>query len=88
MSKPLDIDAIISRVAYVVDNTEWQSTIVSDLVEEDIPALLAEVKRLRDEISFIANVDMVSGAYDVDHVAVSVKCWALRALEGVNHDGK
>ncbi|MED3650001.1 hypothetical protein [Heyndrickxia sporothermodurans] len=55
---------------------------------EDVPALLslvaqqrAEVERLRNEISFIANVDM-SRAYDADHVIVSVKGWAHRALNG------
>lgn len=45
-------------------------------------AMAHEIERLRDEISFIANVDMVTNAYDVEHVAVSVKSWAIRALEG------
>lgn len=53
---------------------------------QDIPALITEVERLRNEISFIANVDMVTNAYNVEHVAVSVKSWALNALEGVDID--
>ncbi|MEX3713516.1 hypothetical protein ABFV99_14025 [Cytobacillus horneckiae] len=42
-----------------------------------------EVERLRNEISFIANVDMVKNAHDAEHVAVSVKSWASDTLEGV-----
>lgn len=52
---------------------------------QDIPDLLAEVERLRNEINFIANVDM-SRAYDAEHVAVSVKSWALNVLEGVDSE--
>jgi hypothetical protein len=53
---------------------------------QDIPLLLAEVERLRRELSFIANVDLTKNAVDIEHVAVSVKCWALNVLDGVNHD--
>jgi hypothetical protein len=52
----------------------------------DIPALIAEVERLRKEISFIANVDMTKNAIDAEHVAVSVKGWALDVLEGGGAD--
>lgn len=52
---------------------------------QDIPDLLAEVERLRNEINFIANVDL-SRAYDAEHVAVSVKSWALNVLEGVDSE--
>lgn len=45
---------IRKRAEYVVENSEWQSTLVSDLIEEDVPKLLdtiasmsAEVERLR-----------------------------------------
>ena len=53
---------------------------------QDIPELLAEVERLRTEIAFIANVDMSKGAYDMEHVIVSVQSWAQNVLDGVNHD--
>lgn len=52
----------------------------------DIPTLIAEVERLQKEISFIANVDMTNNAIDAEHVAVSVKCWALNVLEGCGSD--
>jgi hypothetical protein len=55
---------------------------------EDVPKLLAEIERLRRELSFIAHVDLVSNAYDKEHIAVSVQSWALNVLDGVNHDGK
>lgn len=51
----------------------------------EIEALKKEVERLRNEINFIANVDM-SRAYDAEHVAVSVKSWALNVLEGVDSE--
>jgi hypothetical protein len=53
---------------------------------EDVPKLLAEIERLRREISFIAHVDLVKNAYDKEHIAVSVQSWALNVLDGVNHD--
>lgn len=53
---------------------------------QDIPELVAEVERLRKEISFIAHVDMVTNAYDIEHVAVSVQSWAKKVLDGINHD--
>ncbi len=49
---------------------------------EDIPKLLSEIERLRDELSFILNVDMTKNAHDAEHVAISVKSWAHRALYG------
>jgi len=59
---------------------EWRNLAGDNMVL----AMFSEIERLRNEISFIANVDMVSGAYDAEHVAVSVKSWALDALEGVS----
>jgi dynactin complex subunit len=56
------------------------------VVSEDVPKLLAEIERLRRELSFIAHVDLVKNAYDKEHIAVSVKSWALNVLDGVNHD--
>jgi hypothetical protein len=53
---------------------------------EDVPKLLAEIERLRRELSFIAHVDLVKNAYDKEHIAVSVQSWALNVLDGVNHD--
>jgi len=60
----------------------------SHVINEDIPALLAEVERLRREISFIAHVDLLKNAYDEEHIALSVQSWALNVLDGINHDGK
>jgi hypothetical protein len=54
---------------------------------EDVPKLIAEVERLRRELSFIANVDLMKNAYNAEHIAVSVQSWALNVLDGVNHDG-
>lgn len=53
---------------------------------QDIPKLLAEIKRLYRGIEFIANVDMVKNAYDVAHVEASIQAWALNVLKGVNHN--
>lgn len=64
-----------------VDNQEFIAH-----ARQDVPALLAEVERLRREISFIAHVDLLKNAYNAEHIAVSVKCWALDVLEGKNHD--
>jgi hypothetical protein len=57
------------------------------VVFEDVPKLLAEIERLRRELSFIANVDLMKNAYNAEHIAVSVQSWALNVLDGVNHDG-
>lgn len=62
---------------------EFYSYTVTQDMTKDVFELIAEVERLRNEISFIANVDMVKNAHDIEHVAVSVKSWALDTLEGV-----
>ena len=82
-----DMEEIRKRVedARKLPFTTWG---VSILIEEDVPALLSEVERLREELSFIASVDLLKNAYDAEHVAVSVKSWALNVLDGINHDGK
>lgn len=64
----------------------WHAELMN--AREDIPALLAEVERLRREIAFVAHVDLLRNAYNAEHIAVSVKSWALNVLDGVNHDGK
>lgn len=53
---------------------------------EDVSALLDEIKRLRSELSFITNVDLLKNAYDAEHVAMSIRSWALDVLDGINHD--
>jgi hypothetical protein len=41
-----ELEEIRKRAEYVADNSEWQSTLVSDVIEEDVPKLLAEIERL------------------------------------------
>lgn len=81
------LEAIRNRCS-IASNLEFSSWVVTDLVEEDVPALLNEIDRLRSELSFIANIDLTKNALNAEHVAVSVKTWALDVLDGINHDGK
>ncbi len=61
---------------------DYENAVFIANAREDIPALLAEVARLHEEITFIAHVDGVTNAYDADFVPISVKSWAERVLNG------
>lgn len=85
-----ELEAIRKRVEKVSKGNMFREVEVlscnNKVVFEDVPKLLAEIERLRRELTFIANVDLTKNAVNAEHIAVSVEAWALDVLDGVNHD--
>lgn len=74
-----EIERLNKRLSKAVELIELDTEIIGKWFEE--------VKRYRRELTFISNVDLTKNAHDKEHIAVTVKSWALDVLEGVNHDG-
>ena len=63
-----ELAEIRHRQSFVVDGANWESWIAHDIIEDDVPALVAEVERLRSNLKTIA---LMSGCANTQAFAKS-----------------